>query len=280
MIVCNLAIALLGVGLIPASGAAHLPASVESVATNRVTVTATDFAFSMPDTLPAGPTKFQLVNHGHELHHLFLVRLNAGKTAADFAAAMKKPGPFPSWAVAEGGPNGADPATTSLPTIVRLHPGHYAAVCIIPGPDGVPHLMKGMIRDLIVRPAARKSGSAGRKPTATISLIDYGFRFSKPLTVGHHLVLVKNVGKQTHELEIARLLPGKTPRDLGSWAEKMSGPPPAHFVGGVAPIAPGRSNELALDLSPGHYVFLCFVPDAKDGKPHVAHGMARDFVIH
>jgi len=279
MIVCNLAIALLGVGIIPPPNASHLPLSVERAAPNSVTVTATDYAFSMPDTLPSGPTKFQLVNHGHQLHHLFLVRLNAGKTAADLAASMKKPGPFPPWAVEEGGPNGVDPATTSLATIVRLQPGHYAAVCIIPGPDGVPHVMKGMVRDLIVRPAAGRS-SAERKPTATISLIDYGFKFSTPLTVGHHLVLVKNDGKQTHELEIARLLPGKTPRDLGRWAEKMSGPPPAHFVGGVSPIAPGRSNELALDLPPGHYVFLCFVPDAKDGKPHIAHGMARDFVIH
>ena len=278
MIVSNLTIGLLGVGLIwmPIDHGSSLTS--ERAAPNRVTVTATDYGFSMPDTLPAGATKLQLVNHGRELHHLFLVRLNEGKTAADLGAAMKKPGPFPSWAVPEGGPNGVDPATTSLPTIVRLEPGHYAALCIIPGPDGVPHVMKGMIRDLVVRPAAHANASE-RKPSATILLSDYSFQPTKPLTVGHHLVLVKNDGKQAHELEIAKLNPGKTPADLGRWAEKMSGPPPAHFLGGVAPIAPSASNELSLDLSPGHYVFLCFVPDAKDGKPHIEHGMVRDFVV-
>jgi uncharacterized cupredoxin-like copper-binding protein len=272
----NLTLGLLAIGL------TSLPMAdgpvAKSVAPNRVTVTATDYAFAMPDTLAAGPTKFQLVNHGHELHHLLLVRLNDGKTTRDLAAAMKSPGPFPSWAVMEGGPNGPDPATTSLPVIVDLQPGRYAALCIIPSADGVPHVMKGMVHDLVVRPAARKSVD-NRKPASTIALVDYGFESTKPLTVGHHLVLVKNDGKQPHELEIARLLPGKTPADIGRWAQKMSGPPPAHFLGGVSPIAPGQSNELALDLRPGHYVFLCFVPDSKDGKPHVEHGMVKDFVI-
>lgn len=278
MILSNLTRGLLGVGLFWLPGGQHSLVSSERPVPNRVTVTATDYGFAMPNTLPAGPTKFSLVNHGKELHHLFLVRLNDGKTAADLGTAMKKPGPLPSWAVEAGGPNGTDPATTSFATTVQLEAGRYAALCIIPGPDGVPHVMKGMIRDLIVRPVSG-AAQAERAPTSTISLTDYAFQLTKPLTVGHHLVQVRNDGKQTHELEIARLLPGKNPGDLARWAEKMSGRPPAHFLGGVSPIAPGKSNELSLDLAPGHYVFLCFVPDAKDGKPHVAHGMARDFVI-
>jgi hypothetical protein len=278
MILSNLTRALLGVSLCWLPAGQHSIASRDLARPNRVTVTATDYSFSMPNTLPAGPTKFSLVNHGHELHHLFLVRLNDGKTAADLASAMKKPGPLPPWAVEVGGPNGTDPATTSFATTVRLEAGRYAALCIIPGPDGVPHVMKGMIRDLVVSPG-NGATQVGRAPTSTISLTDYTFQPTKPLTVGHHLVLVRNDGKQTHELEIARLLPGKTPADLAHWAEKMSGRPPAHFLGGVSPIAPGKSNDLSLDLAPGHYVFLCFVPDAKDGKPHVAHGMVRDFVI-
>jgi hypothetical protein len=59
----------------------------------------------------------------------------------------------------------------------------------------------------------------------------------------------------------------------------MAGPPPAHFLGGVSPIAVRQENELALTLTPGHYVLLCFVPDAVDGKPHLAHGMVHDVVV-
>jgi uncharacterized cupredoxin-like copper-binding protein len=244
-----------------------------------VTVIATDYAFQMPDTLPAGETTFRVENRGRELHHLYLARLGGGKRAADLVAAMKAGGPPPAWSTDVGGPNGADPGTTSLAATVPLTPGHYAALCIIPGPDGVPHVMKGMYKDLVVTPSTRPVSLTHDKTSATITLTDYAFQSTRPLTAGVHRVLVRNAGKQTHELELVRLLPGKTPADLAAWAEKMAGPPPAHFLGGVSPIGPGHDNELTLKLTPGHYVMLCFVPDAKDGKPHVAHGMVHDFVI-
>ncbi|MGH7604979.1 MAG: hypothetical protein ACRENK_13415 [Gemmatimonadaceae bacterium] len=249
-----------------------------NAAPRMVTATATDYRLSMPDTLTEGATTIRLVNHGREMHQVFLVRLLHNKGAGDLLAAMKTPGPFPKWAVAVGGPNGVDPSATSLSTTVDLAPGRYAALCVIPGPDQVPHVMKGMIKDLFVRPSARK-GTEDAKPDLTISLTDYAFQPSQPITRGHHVIVVKNVGAQLHELELTELAPGKTPADLGRWAEKMQGPPPARFLGGVSPLAPGHSNELAVDLAPGHYVMLCFVPDAKDGKPHVAHGMVRDFVV-
>ena len=34
-----------------------------------------------------------------------------------------------------------------------------------------------------------------------------------------------------------------------------------------------------LPLAAGDYAFICFVPDAKDGKLHVEHGMAKQFRI-
>jgi uncharacterized cupredoxin-like copper-binding protein len=138
--------------------------------------------------------------------------------------------------------------------------------------------MKGMYTDLTVIPGVR-SASLPAKPDMTISLVDYGYGTSRPLVAGTHRVLVKNDGTQWHELEIARLHPGKTPADLAAWAEKMAGPPPASFMGGISPLSPGEHNELTLSLTPGHYVLLCFLPDVKDGRPHTAHGMVRDFVI-
>jgi uncharacterized cupredoxin-like copper-binding protein len=244
-----------------------------------VTVIATDYKLSLPSTLTAGPTTFRLVNRGRELHQLYLVKLANGKKAADYVHALKPGTPPPSWATDVGGPNGVDPGATSLAATVPLTPGHYAALCIIPGPDGVPHIMKGMYTDLDVTTGAR-AASLPAKPDLTISLVDYGYGTSSPLTAGSHHIVVRNDGKQWHELEIARLMPGKTPADLASWAEKMSGPPPATFLGGVSPISPGKENELAITLTPGHYVMLCFLPDARDGKPHTAHGMVKDFVIH
>jgi hypothetical protein len=268
-----LAVALAGAAFLTAGGP-RTPAHAPPV----VTVVATDYSLSLPATLPAGPTAFRLENRGRELHHLELVRLQPGRTAADLVRAMKAGGPPPPWAAEAGGPNGVDPGATSPAATVPLAAGRYVAICVIPGPDGVPHVMKGMYRDLLVTPSVRPvalEAAAGD----TLTMFDYGFRASRPLATGARRVLVRNAGKQPHEMELARLLPGKTPADLAAWAEKMAGPPPARFVGGVSPIAAGGANELALDLAPGHYVMLCFVPDAMDGKPHVAHGMVHDMEV-
>ena len=243
-----------------------------------VNVEATDYGFSMPATLPAGPTTFRLVNHGREAHHLMLVRLAPGHSAADYVHALKPGAPPPSWAAAAGGPNAVDPGGTSLETTVRLDAGRYAAVCVIPGPDGVPHAMKGMYRDLVVTPAATAVART-TPPADTVTLYDYGFRTSRAPAAGVERVLVRNAGTQAHELAIARLLPGKTAGDVAKWAEKMAGPPPAHFVGGVSPLAAHGENELTLALTPGRYALLCFVPDAADGKPHVAHGMMHELEV-
>ena len=102
-----------------------------------VEVTATDYAFAMPDTLPSGVTTFRLINQGAELHHLVLTRIPDGMTAADFARLPE--GPPPAGTVMVGGPNPATPGGTVEATL-DLAPGQYTVVCIIPSPDGKAHV--------------------------------------------------------------------------------------------------------------------------------------------
>jgi hypothetical protein len=114
-------------------------------------------------------------------------------------------------------------------------------------------------------------------PDVTMTLNDYGFELSRPLSRGRHVVRVRNTARQPHEVFVARLAPGKTTADALAWLEKMDGPPPLQPMGGVVGLATGVANDIALDLAPGEYGLFCFIPDAKDGKPHVAHGMVRQF---
>lgn len=244
-----------------------------------VYVTTTDYHIALADTLPAGATTFRVVNTGRELHHVLFVRLAGGHHAADLATAMKGDGPPPRWAEMDGGPNGVSPGDTSLATTVSLVPGNYAVLCMIPGPDGVTHVARGMIGNLVVRPAVSTAAATMPSHDATITLFDYGYRESAPITRATGEVLVRNDGVQPHELELVRLLPGRTMADLAAWAQKMDSPPPAEFLGGVSPIAPGGSNTLDLSLPPGHYAMLCFLPDARDHAPHIAHGMVQEFVV-
>jgi hypothetical protein len=254
-------------------------------------ITATNYAFDMADTVAAGRTVVRLLNKGSEMHHAQLVRLEGGHTVSEMLGGPPD-GPPPPWVHEIGGPNTPVPGGVST-AVVDLKPGNYAVLCFIPSPDGKPHIMKGMIRGFTVvdgaklgaRPVSGRGGEATGDivavpaPDATMELSDYAFTFSAPITAGRRVIRVTNVASQVHEVFVARLAPGKSGADVLAWIEKMDGPPPGMPMGGTVGLSKGESNDLLLDLAPGKYVLLCFVPDAKDRKPHVAHGMVKEFEV-
>ncbi len=245
---------------------------------NVVTYIARDYGFEGPAQIPAGVTMFRLDNQGKELHHLVIVRLDSGRTYDSLLAAMRKPGPPPAWMHFMGGPNATDPGTTSNATH-RLAEGHYAIVCFIPSADGVPHMAKGMTAPLEVVAA---SGPAARDLPAdvTIKLTDYAFNLSKPLVAGSQMIQVENGGHQAHELVLARLAPGKTIKDIERWEKGgEKGVPPVGALGGIAPMDVGEVGQFTVELTPGDYALICFVPDAKDGKAHLIHGMVKAITV-
>jgi hypothetical protein len=251
---------------------------------NVVTITTTEYAFGMPDTIPAGLTTFRLVNQGNELHHASLVRLGGGRSMADFqvglAAAMKSHAPPPSWMAFVGGPNAVTLGDTGVATQM-LQPGSYVVVCWIPTLDGVPHVMKGMLHPLTVIAAATPSPAVEPAADVTMKLTDYDFVLSQPLTAGRHVVRVENAGAQAHEVVIAALAPGKSLKDFIAWeAGGEKGPlPTSQWLGGVTTLDAGGHSQFATTFAPGSYLLLCFWPDAKDGKPHIVHGMAKEISI-
>src|SRR6266496_3673489 len=255
-----------------------------ATAPNVVTISASEYAFGMPDTIPAGLTTFRLVNQGKELHPASLVRLGEGKSAADFqaglAAAMKSHAPPPSWTTFPGGPNAVTLGDTAIATQM-LEPGSYVFVCWIPSLDGIPHVIKGMLHPLLVTPGAATPAAAEPATDVTIKLTDYDFQLSQPLTAGKHVVRVENSGAQAHEIVIAALSAGKTLQDFIAWeAGGEKGPlPTGEWLGGVTTLDVGGHSQFAATFAPGSYLLLCFWPDAKDGKPHIMHGMAKEIRV-
>ena len=251
-------------------------------ATHTATVHTKDFSFDAPDSLPSGWTTFHLINDGPNFHHVQLVRLDSGKTMQDLDAAMKNPGPPPRWAVFVGGPNAPSP-NSSVDATLNLQPGNYAMICVVDIPGHVPHVAKGMARPLTVTAA---SGTPAAEPSAdvTISESDYKFDLPASIAAGNHTFKVVNSGPQPHEVEVIRLAPGKTMKDFGefmakAYADKVDGPPPGDGLGGITAMIPGATEYFTANLTPGIYVMICFVPDAKDGKPHSDHGMVKEFTV-
>jgi len=258
--------------------AASQPAAAPAPTANPVTFTATDYHFSGPSQIPAGLTAFRLENHGKELHHLVIARLDQGRTLDSLLALLKHPGPTPAWLHFVGGPNATEPGAESDASTV-MQPGHYAVICFIPTAAGVPHVAKGMINSLEVTPSTGPEATA-TEPDLVIKLTDYQFDLSAPLTPGKHAIRVENDGPQTHEVVLAQFLPGKSLKDLEAWEKAgEKGPIPAKFLGGYSPLDKGESGEFAVTLEPGNYVLLCFVPDAKDGKVHLVHGMVKPIKV-
>ena len=262
----------------PAASAPAMSAANSTPA--PVTVIATDFKLDMPAKVSAGAVTLRLVNNGKELHQAQIVRLDEGKTMADFQQAMKHEGPAPGWVRFVGGPNGVAPGQEATST-ATLVPGQYLVVCSIPGTDGVPHIMKGMIQPFEVTGGTGATAGALLVAEDTVRLADYSFDTSRPLTPGRHTILVENTAAQPHELVLLRLAPGKTVDDFGKWATTggMKGPPPAMPLGGIGVIDAGGQGVFTADLTPGDYGLICFVPDAKDGKLHLMHGMVKQIKV-
>lgn len=250
---------------------------------NVVTVIAHEYAFEMPQSIPAGLTTFHLIDKGKESHHLFVMKLENGKKASDMLAALKAAGPAggppPAWMRPVGGPNAPVAGGESNATL-ELEPGEYAAFCVIPTPEGAPHFMLGMIHGFTVTPAPARSAAALPKADLTIMLRDYDFDFSRPLTSGRRVIAVTNAGTQPHELVIARYSEGQSNAGFVAWGENPEGKPiPAEPMGGTTDTPPGKTVVIEGYFPPGRYGVVCFTRDKKDGKPHFMHGMQKEFIV-
>jgi uncharacterized cupredoxin-like copper-binding protein len=258
---------------------ASVTPAVTSPAAPVVTVKASEFAFSAPHSIAAGTTTFHLVNTGKQLHHMTLMKLTAGKTMADFVAAVKAGGPPPVWATEMGGPNPATPGGGQASATLTLEPGDYVIVCFIPSPgETMPHMAKGMMAPLTVT-TKRQAGTAPASDVS-VKLADYSFTLSQPLTPGRHEISVTNDAAQPHELVMVKLPTGVTAKAMADWVENgMKGKPIAMPIGGMSGLAHGQSGSFPVTLTPGKYGLICFLPDAKDGKMHAMHGMVKEITV-
>ena len=255
-------------------------ASVNAAGIPELRFVASDFAFEGPATVEAGMKTMVLTNTAETWHHVQLIRLPEDMTYDAFLEGMAnmQPGsPPPPWLEETGGVN-PPPAGGEARVTMMLEAGEYAVLCLVDTPDGVPHVMKGMIQPLTVTPATRPAPPLPASDL-TLTLVDYAFSFSEPLTAGRHVIRVENPSPQAHEVVLFRFLPGKTMDDLQVWSNGYQGPAPVTPVGGVPAIRPGLVANMDVTLTPGEYVALCFVPDATDGQIHLMHGMALPFTV-
>jgi uncharacterized cupredoxin-like copper-binding protein len=109
------------------------------------------------------------------------------------------------------------------------------------------------------------------------------FSFDTPAAVSAGLVTItfENVGQEVHHLQLVQLNEGVTvaqvlaalPQGDAALLALLKG-----IDGGVGPLDPGGSAQVTVDLAPGNYLLLCFVP-GHDGVPHLAKGMITPLTV-
>lgn len=270
------------------------------VTPNVVSLTATEYSFGAPDTIPAGWSTFRMANHGEEIHYGLIVQLERGRTVREmvvaYAEAIRTSGPRPKWVKRFGGPGGAAPAGSSNAT-QYLEPGSYVWVCPIEDAAGHPHFAKGEFKPFVVRAtdAAVGGRTAAPKAGVVIRLTDYSFVLDSALKAGRHTVRVENAGADPreygHDLVVFKLAPGKTIEDVRRsldperarrpdqrQAQETSLESFAALVGGIAAIAPGMEVFFDVELTPGEHVLVCMAT-APDGRSHIEHGMIQQVTV-
>lgn len=241
----------------------------------------TDHYVLSTDHLRAGLVQVRLHNTGTVAHQAQLLRLHSGVTPAAFLQAVlaTQGGALLALSDAAGGATSIDPGGLQV-TWQDLSAGTYVVMCFQDGGDhGAPHFALGMFTPFTVT----GSGTSAHPPGHVAGAIDaFSFGFRMPAVVdGHGLYRFTNTATaDTHEAAVLKLAPGKTAADVLAWVQGgLTGPPPVTAdAGGSGAVAPGGHTWVRLDLAPGDYVMVCFVPDDEPPNlPHAALGMVQGF---
>ena len=113
----------------------------------KVDVGAKEYQFTLPTTVKAGKTAFQLTDNGNEIHMLGISKLKDGHTFQELQQFVTTSDDDPSQkGLTDDVAAGAIAAPGESKYLnADLSAGTYAVYCFISAPDGTPHFKKGML---------------------------------------------------------------------------------------------------------------------------------------
>ncbi|HEV2122485.1 MAG TPA: hypothetical protein VGW38_06895 [Chloroflexota bacterium] len=137
------------------------------------------------------------------------------------------------------------------------------------------------------------SGEAGDAPATpegavSVELDDYQIILPEQIQAGPQIWEVTNIGDEPHELIISKTPERLSAEDALTWVQLPpdATPPPGlpsleetMPVGFVTPISGEQTTLVEMNLEPGHYVAVCFMPTKDEGVPHAFKGMVTTFSI-
>lgn len=269
-----------------------------------VEVSALDFKFEAPDSIPSGWTTFRFKNKGTQEHFFYTYRLPDNKTYEEFL--KEAMGPFgsvwneyasgkidrteaenkmgaeiPGWFFTELTPSGG-PALTeageTAQTTVKMIPGTYVVECYVKAPDGSWHTELGMQQKLTV--TKDSTGTVPPTADAELTLSNYRIATNGTLTTGQQTIAVhikeNPEGFMLHDINLFRLNDSTEVTQIVDWMdwmdlEQFRAPAPAYSLGGVEHLAAGMTGYITVDLQPGNYAWI--------SEGYGSRGMVQTFTV-
>jgi hypothetical protein len=246
---------------------------------NAIEIVASDYAFTAPEKLPAGRTTFRFANNGKVPHELNVSRLRDGVEIQNILDSVRADKSVKNLIVGPAGVLFAEPGGKSAAGLtVNLSKGErYAVICIFRDSAGAkPHYELGMFKTISVG-EAQAAAPLPQLATDTIIATDYAFQYPRTIKPGLHTFLMRNEGKQRHEMTIVMLNEGVTMEQVQA-AEKSGAKVDSLFDGnfGLLHSRGGQDpvGELTIPMQPGReYVIACFFKDDEKSPEHYLLGM-------
>jgi hypothetical protein len=223
---------------------------------------------SVPKSIEGGVVEMELTNSAKGSHGAQLIGATNGHAPQEALEAGNAWGengkPLPEWVIPAGGV-GSVPSGRTASVTQELPPGKYVVVDL----------------DSDANAELEVTGSSGAGELAgdggTIEATEYEFS-STGLKAGKSRVLFDNVGGEPHFVAAVGIKPGGTIADVRKAFRTENGRPPIDQSRSfnTAVILGGAKQSFDVELEPGKYALLCFVPDRAGGPPHVVKGMISE----
>jgi hypothetical protein len=254
--------------------------STNKLSIPKVTLIVRDLSLNMPTTLHAGFVDITMVNEGTQTQPAQFARLKQGATLEQLQAAVQKERHAILPLIIPTGGMLSVRADHSQEIVLDLPEGQYVVFNFLPGDETLPGAGKALVTSFTV--IGPSNTEQVRPPRSDIEVTMRDFSFDTPETLKPGLLTyqVMNRGAQAHEMVFLKLDGGKTWKDVMAFLQSpQSATLPGRIVGGMSALSPGETAWVTMDLVPGTYVVLCFLPDKTSEFLHVQLGMICSITV-
>lgn len=244
-----------------------------------------DYSLQFPAKIEGGAVELTLDNSQNKApHDAQLIQLAAGHTYAEAAPIINSDNPqeIPDWIRGYGGVGEVKPGETGTST-VKLDEGHYVLQDDAENGAKTPPYAEF---DVNGTNDADLPGTDAKVTAATTGSSDPAHEYewqTEGLRAGANKITFDAQGEKALHVLVAAPIKGDATIEQVGRELDSNGPPRSidfESSNSTSVIDGGKQEVTTLNLKPGRYAFICFLPDRDDPqKPHFKQGLLKEVTV-